>query len=267
MSTAGITPFVVPNAWHHVVIAGIKTPGKANVSGWARKNEYDSKKGKGTAGATQTLKAQPPASGTIDFWVWTDAQMRAWDRIDARLAYKPHATGTTPTPAATSEQQNQGQQFAQNTSGVASTGSASGTIPDPSNTSGTSAGAQGQFGAGQTAAKDNSGGVTLTKDDAIDIYHPALHDIGVFAVLPPEELGAWEEDGEGTALYKRTIKFVEFAQASQQSIAATPTGAQDGSQDPSQQQAGSQESAAPGNGANSQAGAGQDAQNAWGGGA
>lgn len=245
-----LDPITHPNAINVVKIGPYRTPGKAVVGAWARKNEYDVKLGKGTAGASETLKGQPPAEGSITFWAWVPAHFAEWNPILALLKFNPTkgaAASTTATP-------NGPQQFTiGETKEGSSGGTSSGSIPEPGNTSGKTDGAP--------AAKSTDP-PALSAASAIDIFHPFLADIGVFHVLPPSELGCWEPDGD-QGLYKREIKFLEFVQSGAQSIAATPTGSTDGAA-PGEPTAGGTEGGAADNGAAGAKGAGTDGQGAWG---
>jgi hypothetical protein len=249
-----LDPISHPNAYNTVVFANTyRTPGKCLVSGFSRDNEYDIKTGKGTAGATETLKGQPPAKGSITFWAWTEEQRRAWTPIIQRLTYKPAKNGTVASPASAAKGTSAG--FSDGgTQGADSSGSP---IPAPGNTSGKAA---------KTDAKDKSTDPpALTKADAIEIFYPTLADIGVTYVLPPEKIGIWEPVGDDYTYTQRKIDFVEFTQPPAANIATTPTGAADGSNEPGVQAAGGATPPAP-TGASAQAkGAGKDAQGAWGG--
>lgn len=66
---------------------------------------------------------------------------------------------------------------------------------------------------------------------ALDIYHPALADIGVHSVVVDDDgIGAWEH--EGGQLYSRSVAFLEWTQASKKSAVSTPTGSDSASTDP-----------------------------------
>ena len=57
-----------PNEWLYAVIKGTPTPGtipRGGVRGFTRPTGWDIKRGKGSKGATLTLKDQPPAQGSI----------------------------------------------------------------------------------------------------------------------------------------------------------------------------------------------------------
>lgn len=256
-----VNPLDNPDAWNTLVLAGsLRTPGKCKATGWHRENEYDVKKGKGTSGATPTLKAQPPAKGSFEFWAWTPAHFEAWGPILAALAFDPSkAAKGTAAPATTPV----GSDIT-GTSGESSGAVSTGTIPKPGNTSGKSDGgdsANNADGFPKDTAKEDA---TLAQPSAIDAFHPALADIDVAHVLPPEKLGIWEEDGEGSGMYKRTIEFIEFKQATANSIASTPTGSTDQPAPGSTVAAGGSEGPATDTAANNAGGAAKDAQGAHG---
>jgi len=253
-----LDPITHPDAWNTVVFGKLPTPGKCKVSGWARKNDYDIKVGKGTAGATETLKGQPPAEGTFEFWAWTPQHFAAWNAIESVLAYKPGkgASQTSAAPTTGSSAASQGAGYSigatKNDNGG---GTASAAIPEPGNTTG-----KPKEDSGDTKDKSPP---ALSKDDAIAVYYPSLAGIGVTAIIPPAELGAWEEDGDASGYWKRTIKATEFVQAGTQNVATTPTGAGAGTV-PGETTAGGTEGTAPPNAAGQAKGAGGDAQGAWG---
>lgn len=260
-----LDPITNPEAWDTVVFAGsLRTPGVCVVGKWDRKNDYDIKTGKGTAGATETLKGQPPAEGTITFSAWTPAHFAAWNPILDALRFDPAKgvqAGSQGKAAPAAQPVQGGQQFT-DTSPAADENAAApatGTIPSPTNTSGTSSG---------TTNKSDSGTSTppaLSAASAIDIFHPALADIGVYHVLPPEELGSWEPDGEAAlGKWKREIKFVEFTQPPAASIAATPTGSTNTTAQQQQFADGTQESSAPTAAAGGSQSAGASGQSAHG---
>lgn len=248
-----VDPITNPDVFDRVIFGKLATPGKCLVEGWSRDNEYDIKVGRGTAGATETLKGQPPAKGKFTFWAWTAEHFRAWTPILALLKYKP-GKGAAQT---TAPQGTDGSAFTQGqTKNDSGGGSASSAIPQPGNTSGVPNDPDAFKGPKQPPA--------LSKNDAIAVYYPTLADIGVTSIIPPEKLGAWEPDGEAAGgMWKRTIDAVEFMQAGNQNIATTPTGTSDGNA-PGTTPAGGSEGAAPGNAASQAKGAGSDAQGAWG---
>lgn len=225
-----LNPLDFPDDWNRCQIAGMTTPGKCKMGKWERKADYDHKKGKGTKGADQTLKELPPAEGEAEFWAWTPDHFAAWNPILDALKFDPSKLGGTVTPKAPASAVSA---FTGNTPNASATGNAA---------------------------------PALSAAYAIDFFHPACADLDVSYVLPPESIGSWEEDGEASGLWKRTIKFVEFTGAPPNtSIAATPTGAADANTPQlGATPAGGTDPTATSAGAGSAAGAGQDAQGAWG---
>lgn len=257
MSGLPLDPTTTPDAFDYVVFNDtLKTPGRCRVTGWDRPVEYDHKKGKGTAGAEQTLKGLPPAKGKIEFWTWTAGQRKEWDEILDALKFDQTKLGTgTPSTAATS-----------------STTSSTSSVPTGQVTGIPAAGqAQSAF-TGNTPQSSSTASqpAPLSSAFAISIFYPTLADIDIAFVLPPEKLGAWEPDGDDFSYMKRTIDFVEFTgQPPAKSIAATPTGSVDpASATPSPGAAPAagapSEGSAATNGAGQQTGAAADAQGAWG---
>lgn len=252
-----VNPLDNPEAFDVVRLGKIITPGVCVVEGWARENEYDIKVGRGTAGATETLKGQPPAKGSITWFAWETEHFRAWNDLLPLLAFKPGA-GKVATPAATPGSAAQGGQYTQGETKNPTGGTSSGTIAEPAIPSpGDTSGSSGAYAAPKQPP-------ALSAADAIAIYYPTLADIGVSAVLPPEKLGQWEPDGDAAGgKWKRKIDFVEFMQAHGSNIATTPTGAGDGNA-PGTTPAGSSEGKAPNGAANNTGTAGAAGQGAWG---
>lgn len=255
-----LNPLDYPEEWITVVFAGnLRTPGKCKVGKWERKAEYDHKKGKGTKGAAQTLKDLPPAEGEIEFWAWTPAHFAAWTPILALLHFDPSKGVSSTAPATTAGS------TTPSTSSVPTGGLVNLPAIPGNTTSGLSA-----F-TGNTPTSSSSTANTqpaLSSAYAIDVFHPALADLDVAYVLPPESLGSWEEDGEASGMFKRTIKFTEYTGTPPNaSVAATPTGAaasNTATPAATQQPAGTQEGAAASNAAASANSAAADAQGAWG---
>lgn len=84
-----LDPFSSPQEWDAVVIAGVRSPGICQVTGFSRKNEFDEKKGKGTVGATLTYVGKPPAKGRIKFQLWTPDHFEEWEEFRQLLKYDP----------------------------------------------------------------------------------------------------------------------------------------------------------------------------------
>lgn len=90
MTIGALDPISNPQAWDVLNLAGVDTPGRCEVGEFPRENTYDVKAGKGTQGATETLKTQPPAKGKVTFWAWQPAHFQAWDAITPLLRYDPN---------------------------------------------------------------------------------------------------------------------------------------------------------------------------------
>lgn len=226
-----LNPLQFPDDWNAVVFAGtLRTPGKCKVGKWERKVEYDHKAGKGTKGALQTLKGLPPAQGDIEFWAWIPDHFDAWTEILALLHFDPTKGGSATKPGASTATATAATSVV-GTSGTTNAGS--GTVSGATLPTGSTAGIPGTTATGLSAFTGNEPNKTtsntqpaLSSAYAIDIFHPAIADLDVAYVLPPDEIGSWEEDGEGSGMYKRTIKFHEYTGAPPNvSAAATPTGA------------------------------------------
>lgn len=271
-----LDPTLDPDAFDTVVFNDtLRTPGKCKVTGWDRPVEYDHKKGKGTAGAEQTLKGLPPAKGKIEFESWTPEQRQAWSPILDALKFDQTKLGTGAPAAASS---NALTSTPQGPSGLA-TSSTSGFAGASASSSGSTnvfalpaAGQQeSAFTGGAPAASSTASQPSpLSSAFAIAIFYPTLSDIDVHFVLPPEKLGIWEPVGDDYSHMKRTIDFVEYTgQPPNKSISATPTGSVDPASATSSPgaapAAGSPgEPAAASSSASQSTAAGADAQGAWG---
>lgn len=89
-------PISNPQAWDVVVIAGVKSPGLAQVGAFDRQHDFDVKKGKGTIGATLTFTGKPPAKGSIKFLLWTQAHFSAWVNFRTLFKYDPTKQSVQP---------------------------------------------------------------------------------------------------------------------------------------------------------------------------
>ena len=77
-----LNPITNPNAWLHFVLCGVSSPGTIapdGIRGFKRETGWDEKAGKGTQGATLTLKTIPPTRGSILLQLVTPADFAAWD--------------------------------------------------------------------------------------------------------------------------------------------------------------------------------------------
>jgi len=94
-----VNPLLYPQEWDVVRVSGspgMSSPGVCKLSGWARKNEFDVKKGKGTKGSTLTFTGLPPVEGEIEFFLWDDGTLgtghnhfEEWSRFKELLKYDP----------------------------------------------------------------------------------------------------------------------------------------------------------------------------------
>lgn len=89
MTLGALNPIDNPDACNTVRIQGVDTPGKCEVKGFKRQTDWDIKVGKGTSGATETVKGLPPAKGTLTFWAWESAHFTVWDALLPKLKYDP----------------------------------------------------------------------------------------------------------------------------------------------------------------------------------
>jgi hypothetical protein len=224
-----LDPITHPDAWQRLAFpkAQLITPGLAIVGKFTRDNEYDVKAGKGTQGATETLKQQPPAKGTITFKAWIPEHFAQWNAILDLLKFDPTKGGSTnasqtTTPATTTG--SRGQTFGQAPTKKAAAdagGSGASTSTDAVDTSASSGTAS---GSASTSGSSNAQ-PALSAAYAIEVFHPALADVDIHYFLPPEKLGTWEQEGDASGLYKREIEFLEFTMPPNKSIAVSPTGA------------------------------------------
>jgi hypothetical protein len=83
ISSVIITPSQTSySGWLTWQLQGVNCPGtiqRGGVRGFKRETGWDIKKGKGTAGATLTLRTLPPVEGTITNQLVTQEDFAAWD--------------------------------------------------------------------------------------------------------------------------------------------------------------------------------------------
>ncbi len=94
-----LSPVTVPwdanaaaNAWMFYTLSGLKSPGtipRGGIKGFKRETGWDIKKGKGTAGATLTLKDKPPCEGTITVQLLTAQDFTDWDNFVSQVLTIP----------------------------------------------------------------------------------------------------------------------------------------------------------------------------------
>lgn len=89
-------PIAQPAQWDAVQIGTLTSPGYCELAGFARNYEWDVKAGKGTNGATITYTQNPPAEGSITFFLWDDGTLGTghnhfseWSLFVPHLKYDP----------------------------------------------------------------------------------------------------------------------------------------------------------------------------------
>ena len=86
--TGTVSPISNARAWHAMKIAGQVTPGtipRGGIKGFKRETGWDIKRGKGTQGATLTLKTMPPVEGVVTLQLFTDQDFINWDNFVERV--------------------------------------------------------------------------------------------------------------------------------------------------------------------------------------
>jgi hypothetical protein len=99
--TQGVSPLAFPQYWDYIYIAGVRSPGLAEVGECKRKNAWDKKRGKGAQGAGITYQGFEPATFDVKFTLWrypgvTDGgrftdpdDFQEWLNFVPLLAYDP----------------------------------------------------------------------------------------------------------------------------------------------------------------------------------
>jgi hypothetical protein len=82
-------PFNNAEVYDRIVFGGISSPARCSVGEFVREYKFDTKEGKGTAGAVSTLTGLPPAKGKVTFWAWEASHFVAWDSYVALLKQYP----------------------------------------------------------------------------------------------------------------------------------------------------------------------------------
>jgi hypothetical protein len=78
------SPISHAGRWHTMMIGGLTTPGtipRGGIRGFKRETGWDKKLGKGTQGATLTLKTMPPVEGEVTLQLFTDQDFADWDQF------------------------------------------------------------------------------------------------------------------------------------------------------------------------------------------
>ena len=84
-----LNPIESPEAYEVVTIAGIDSPGLAQVQSINRSYQWDVKVGKGAFGSTTTFTGRVPAEFSVLFTLWRSAHFAQWSRFVKRLKYDP----------------------------------------------------------------------------------------------------------------------------------------------------------------------------------
>ncbi len=82
-----LNPIDNPQVYDVIQLGTMTSPGLCVVSGFKRKNTWDTKLGKGVKGGTSTLTNIPPVSGTIKFYLW---EARHWDEWELFRPFFKH---------------------------------------------------------------------------------------------------------------------------------------------------------------------------------
>jgi len=84
-----LNPIENPDAYEVVTIAGVDSPGLAQVQSINRSYQWDVKVGKGAFGSTTTFTGRVPAEFSVLFTLWRSAHFGQWSRFVKRLKYDP----------------------------------------------------------------------------------------------------------------------------------------------------------------------------------
>lgn len=88
-----LNPIKYANAWMRFFMNGVQSPGtipRGGIRGFERKTGWDKKAGKGTKGATLTLKDAPPCEGAITLQLFTPQDFTDWDNfVETVLSIAP----------------------------------------------------------------------------------------------------------------------------------------------------------------------------------
>lgn len=90
MASEDLNPIEFASDWQVIYIASTPSPGAISVDGirgFKRETGWDIKKGKGTKGATLTIKDYPPAEGEIEFQLWLPEHFDDWAQFRPLLKF------------------------------------------------------------------------------------------------------------------------------------------------------------------------------------
>jgi hypothetical protein len=95
-----LSPISNANDWQYFTLGGLNSPGtiaQGGLKGFKRETGWDIKAGKGTQGATLTLKSIPPVKGSFTINLITDDDFSGWDAFVSQVLSiqpaKQQATG------------------------------------------------------------------------------------------------------------------------------------------------------------------------------
>ena len=93
---SGLDPINDAEAWHTIILSGVKSPGVIPVDGirgFKRETGWDVRRAKGQAGATLVRTNNPPSEGEIDFQLWTGDHFFQWQQFVTAIQYQPSLFG------------------------------------------------------------------------------------------------------------------------------------------------------------------------------
>lgn len=84
MGTVTVT-YTDPNPWDVIYLEGEPAPGRARIHGGGIGRKIDRKGGAGSDSLSLTDKGLDPKDVEIELLLWTDAQLREWDKLLPRI--------------------------------------------------------------------------------------------------------------------------------------------------------------------------------------
>ena len=94
---SALNPIDFPQAYDALNIAGIETPGLAEVTTSGKSLKWEHKQAKGSTGATQTLQGRDLETFTVKLTLWKRAQFEEWETLK-RLLDDSVADAKNPRP-------------------------------------------------------------------------------------------------------------------------------------------------------------------------
>lgn len=80
-----VNPADQPEVYDKLSALGMESPGRVKIQGAASTYDWDTKKGKGTSGATVTYQGRAPAEFDAVFYLWLPEHFAQWDEFSALL--------------------------------------------------------------------------------------------------------------------------------------------------------------------------------------